>query len=57
MIKKLNVLLQYKKQKNINNKLKKKIEELEANNEFLFNENQMLKSKIRKKVRKENGKN
>lgn len=39
--------LKLKREKRTNKKLREKIEEIEANNEFLFNENQILKAKLR----------
>ena len=47
MIKKAELLIKIKKLENKVKKLTNKVGELEANNEFLFNENQVLKSKLR----------
>lgn len=47
MIKKAELLIKIKKLENKVKKLTNKVRELEANNEFLFNENQILKAKLR----------
>ena len=49
ILKKINLELENKKLKTTNKKLSNKIKELEANMEFLFDENQVLKAKLRKR--------